>query len=132
MTDLHIAPALSAAGSDDPGDDVVLLDVLGRPSGRRPRATVHNRRTPLHLAFSCYVFDPGMEAAALYWVSIVDITVDTDRIRPYDPADQDSVELMAHECTNAPELVKHEFARYANGALWERIESAMKNEAKWD
>jgi isopentenyl-diphosphate delta-isomerase len=59
MTDLHTAPVHSPAGPDDPGDDVVLLDDLGRPSGRRPRATVHDRRTPLHLAFSCHVVDPA-------------------------------------------------------------------------
>jgi geranylgeranyl diphosphate synthase type I len=58
MTDLHTAPARPPASPDDPDDDVVLLDALGRPSGRRPRATVHDRRTPLHLAFSCHVVDP--------------------------------------------------------------------------
>jgi isopentenyl-diphosphate delta-isomerase type 1 len=59
MTDLHTAPAPFPAGPDDPGDDVVLLDALGRPSGRRSRATVHDRHTPLHLAFSCHVVDPA-------------------------------------------------------------------------
>jgi geranylgeranyl diphosphate synthase, type I len=59
MTDVHTATARPTAGPDDPADDVVLLDALGRPSGRRPRATVHDRRTPLHLAFSCHVVDPA-------------------------------------------------------------------------
>lgn len=38
-------------------DDVVLLDENGRPSGTAPRGRVHTSETPLHLAFSCYLFD---------------------------------------------------------------------------
>jgi isopentenyl-diphosphate delta-isomerase len=38
-------------------DLVVLLDEDGRPSGSAPRASVHSSDTPLHLAFSCYLFD---------------------------------------------------------------------------
>src|SRR3954454_10975612 len=41
----------------DPADLVVLLDDDGRPSGTAPRATVQGASTPLHLAFSCYLFD---------------------------------------------------------------------------
>jgi len=38
---------------------VVLLDEERRPIGTAPRATVHHAATPLHLAFSCYAFDPA-------------------------------------------------------------------------
>src|SRR6478735_3694933 len=38
-------------------DLVVLLDDEGRASGAHPRGTVHHAATPLHLAFSCYLFD---------------------------------------------------------------------------
>ncbi len=40
-----------------PADDVVLLDQSGVPIGRADRVTVHSGRTPLHLAFSCYLFN---------------------------------------------------------------------------
>ena len=36
---------------------VVLLDVDGQPCGSAPKADVHHRNTPLHLAFSCWVID---------------------------------------------------------------------------
>lgn len=45
------------AGTADP-ELVVLLDAAGRCCGTARKQDIHNHATPLHLAFSCYVFNP--------------------------------------------------------------------------
>lgn len=44
---------------NEPADDapVVLLDEYHRPIGQLPKSQVHHTTTPLHLGFSCYLFD---------------------------------------------------------------------------
>lgn len=36
---------------------IVLCDEHGNPTGKAGKAVSHNAKTPLHLAFSCYVFN---------------------------------------------------------------------------
>src|SRR3954470_21844692 len=38
-------------------EHVVLVDEIGRASGTRAKRDVHGPDTPLHLGFSCYLFD---------------------------------------------------------------------------
>ncbi|WP_163568759.1 isopentenyl-diphosphate Delta-isomerase [Fodinicola feengrottensis] len=40
-------------------EHVVLLDEAGHALGTAEKSAVHHRSTPLHLAFSCYVLNPG-------------------------------------------------------------------------
>jgi isopentenyl-diphosphate Delta-isomerase len=38
-------------------EQVILVDEAGHAIGSAPKATTHHARTPLHMAFSCYLFD---------------------------------------------------------------------------
>jgi isopentenyl-diphosphate delta-isomerase len=39
-------------------EQIVLVDQAGNPIGIAPKLSSHNDHTPLHLAFSCYIFNP--------------------------------------------------------------------------
>jgi isopentenyl-diphosphate delta-isomerase len=51
----HILTA--AAGAPGAHELIVLVDERGRPTGSAEKWSSHHAQTPLHLAFSCYVFD---------------------------------------------------------------------------
>ena len=42
-------------------EQVVLVDDEGTPTGARAKSEVHTEATPLHLAFSCYLFNDDGE-----------------------------------------------------------------------
>ncbi len=50
-------PALSPGPDPGPVEYVVLVDESGQPVGQAEKWASHHLDTPLHLAFSCYVFD---------------------------------------------------------------------------
>lgn len=42
-------------------EQIVLVDDSGKPTGAARKLASHHANTPLHLAFSCYIFNPHRE-----------------------------------------------------------------------
>ncbi|MDO4928206.1 MAG: isopentenyl-diphosphate Delta-isomerase [Corynebacterium sp.] len=57
---MSFSPQDSSAARITPSsteEQVVLLNAAYEPIGTYPKASVHTKNTPLHLAFSCYIID---------------------------------------------------------------------------
>jgi len=50
--------AVARVGAALAEEQVVLLDAAGAPIGAADKRLVHDADTPLHLAFSCHLYDP--------------------------------------------------------------------------
>lgn len=49
---------LETLGNTVDNEQIVLLNGAGRPIGAAPKLASHHHNTPLHLAFSVYIFNP--------------------------------------------------------------------------
>lgn len=54
---MSTSPHRNRRGTENPPDEVILLDDQGVPLGSAPRLQVHSTQTPLHLAFSTYIMN---------------------------------------------------------------------------
>ncbi len=56
-TSVHSPLTVSPRRDAEESDQVVLLNEVGQPIGQAPRSSIHSPHTPLHLAFSTYLFN---------------------------------------------------------------------------